>query len=79
MTHDNLSPALSRVISEAVNWCSHKPFRSPALDPCSILDMPDGVTTPNLLNLGLRKSMILTVEQSHGSMKHVRNFLKKQK
>lgn len=41
MIHGDLSPALSSVISEAVTWCSHKPFRSPALDPSSILDVPD--------------------------------------
>jgi hypothetical protein len=37
----DLSPALSRVICEALTWCSHKPFRSPALDPSSTLNLPD--------------------------------------
>ena len=41
MKSDDLSPALSLVISEAFTWCSHRPFRSPALDPSSILDVPD--------------------------------------
>lgn len=41
MTQDELSSALSLIIREAVTWCFHKPFRSPALDPFSILDVPD--------------------------------------
>jgi hypothetical protein len=41
LINGDLSPALSVVISQAVTWCSHKPFRSPALDPSSILDVPD--------------------------------------
>lgn len=41
MANGDLSPALSLVIAEALTWCSHKPFRTPALDPFSILDVPD--------------------------------------
>ncbi|HEY2859910.1 MAG TPA: hypothetical protein VGJ21_15925 [Terracidiphilus sp.] len=41
MGKDHLSPALSMLVSETATWCNHKPFRSPALDPSSILEMPD--------------------------------------
>ena len=38
---NDLSPAVSQVISEAAAWCSHRGFRSPELDPFAILDIPD--------------------------------------
>ena len=41
MGTSELSPRISRVICEAMTWCSGKPFRRPELDPISILDIPD--------------------------------------
>lgn len=46
MNKTQLSPRILQAISEAVTWCSHsqvsgKPFRSPELDPLTILDTPD--------------------------------------
>jgi hypothetical protein len=35
-----VSPAVLQAISDAVTWCSYKPFRSPELDPFAILDIP---------------------------------------
>ena len=39
MAHIQLSSAVSQTIYEVVTWCSHKPLRSPELNPSAILDV----------------------------------------
>ena len=41
MIQSQLPPGVLQTLSEVMTWCSHFPFRSPALDPSSILDVPD--------------------------------------
>lgn len=41
MLEGELSSAVLRTITEAMTWCSWKPFRSPELNPVAILEIPD--------------------------------------
>ena len=55
MNKNTLSPAIVQSISEAVAWCSHKPFRSPELDPSAILDIPDYSHGPGQLEAWIER------------------------